>query len=54
MTCEESVVLVKLHWHSYLVFSLGNCVPETLAMFGWMEVLVLVCSKLTPKLTLWS
>jgi hypothetical protein len=20
----------------------------------WMEVLVLVCSKLTPKLTLWS
>jgi hypothetical protein len=28
--------------------------PEVYNGHVWMEVLVLVCNKLTPKLTLWS
>jgi hypothetical protein len=29
MGCEESSITMKLHWHGYLVFSLGNCAYET-------------------------
>jgi hypothetical protein len=29
MGCEESFITMKLHWHSYLVFSLGSCAHET-------------------------
>jgi hypothetical protein len=29
MGCEESFITMKLHRHSYLVFSLGNCAYET-------------------------
>jgi hypothetical protein len=38
------------------VYHLINICLLSLASNGhvWMEVLVLVCSKLTPKLTLWS
>jgi hypothetical protein len=28
MGCEESFIIMKLHCHSYLVFSLGNCAHE--------------------------
>ena len=29
MGCEESFITMKLIWHSYLVFSLGNCAHKT-------------------------
>jgi non-homologous end joining protein Ku len=25
MECEEGLITMKLYWHGYLVFSLGNC-----------------------------
>jgi hypothetical protein len=28
MGCEESFITMKLHWHSYLVFSIGSCAHE--------------------------
>jgi hypothetical protein len=29
MRCEESFITMKLYWHIYLVFSLGNCAHKT-------------------------
>jgi len=29
MGCEESFIIMKLIWHSYLVLSLDNCAHET-------------------------
>ena len=29
MECEENFITMKLIWHNYLVFSLGNCVHKT-------------------------
>ena len=29
MKCETSVITMTLHWHSYQIFSLGNCVDDT-------------------------
>jgi hypothetical protein len=29
MGCEENFIIMKLHWHSYLVFTLDNCAYET-------------------------
>ena len=30
MRCERSVITMTLHWHSSQVFSLSNCVDDTL------------------------
>jgi len=28
MKCERSVITMTLHWHSFEVFSLGNCIED--------------------------
>jgi hypothetical protein len=28
MRCGKSFIPMKLYWHSYLVFSLGNCIYD--------------------------
>jgi hypothetical protein len=34
MGCEESFTTMKLHWHSYLVFSLDSCAHEACTETG--------------------
>ena len=36
MQCERSVITMTLHWHSSLVFSLGNFVDDTPTETGVM------------------
>jgi hypothetical protein len=34
MLCEKSFIPMKLHWHNYLIFSLGSCVHEICTKIG--------------------
>jgi hypothetical protein len=39
MRCEKSFIPMKLHWHSYLVLSLGNCVHKTCTETGLRQMI---------------
>ena len=32
MKCERSVMVITLYWYSSQVFSLGNCIDDTLRL----------------------
>ena len=38
MGCEENFITIKLIWHSYLIFSLDNCVYKTPTETGLMRI----------------
>jgi hypothetical protein len=38
MRCEESFIIMKLHWHSYLLFNIDNCAYETCTETGLIQL----------------